>query len=41
MIELEQAKQRLEELGLDQASVMLEAQLEKHPMNSDLSRVSQ
>ena len=29
MIELEQAKQRLEELGLDQASVMLEAQLEK------------
>ena len=29
MIELEQAKQRLEELGLDQASVMLDAQLEK------------
>ncbi len=31
MVELEQAKQRLEELGLDQASAMLEAQLEKAP----------
>jgi hypothetical protein len=29
MIELEQAKRRLEELGLDQASVMLDVQLEK------------
>ncbi len=40
MIELEQAKQRLEELGLDQTSMMLEAQLEKAPPNRPISPFS-